>query len=250
MEKKDNRTEKLFKRWSRNVKIFYEMSELIKIIFSPCDVLRGGFSYIAGLEEITDGDCLKRHEDDFKSYFGSTSTQISFLWYDVITISDIGVKAKNRSEKGFKRFLIALHFLWAYPKNAAILASTFSVSKRTVEGDNLWHWIRIIPGLRKYKIVWPEDLYNDPDGRIFLVSVDGVDFKVTENRKYATLPLDKGEYSQNFNHGALKYEIAIDCYEQKIIWINGPFRGGEHDKVIYDKAFLKKFQQENLLFRI
>ena len=99
---------------------------------------------------------------------------------------DIGLNESDRSEEGFKRLLIAVHFLWAYPKNAAILASTFSICKQQVEGENLWQWVRIIAALKKHKVIWPSDRYNDPESQIFIVTVDGVDFRCFENRHHAT----------------------------------------------------------------
>merc|ERR1711915_71933 len=69
-------------------------------------------------------------------------------------------------------------------------------------------------------------------GQIFIVSVDGVDFKVWE-KKHPRFKVDRGQYSKKFNHGALKYEIAIDVYTGRIVWISGPHRGAEHDKTIF-----------------
>ena len=40
-------------------------------------------------------------------------------------------------------------------------------------------------------------------------------------------------YSQKFDHGAVKYEIAIDIHRSKIVWISGPHRGAMHDKTVY-----------------
>ena len=53
------------------------------------------------------------------------------------------------------------------------------------------------------------------------------------------MPYDKGQYSQKFNHGALKYEIAMDVYRSKVVWISGPHRGGLHDKTIFVEMGLK-----------
>ena len=54
------------------------------------------------------------------------------------------------------------------------------------------------------------------------------------------MPYDKGTYSHKDNHGALKYEIGIDAYSSKIVWISGPHRGGKHDKTIYTEALRDK----------
>ena len=91
----------------------------------------------------------------------------------------------------------------------------------------------------KKVFVWPTERYNDAAGQLFIVSVDGVDFKVWE-KKHPTLPYDRGQYSHKYNYGTLKYEVAIDTQTSKVVWINGPFRGGESDKNIYLSALRDK----------
>jgi hypothetical protein len=103
--------------------------------------------------------------------------------------------------------------------------------KRYVQGKNLWIWIRRIAMLKAKKIGWDENM-DDPTSQIYIVTVNGTYFKVWE-KKHPMLPYDKSQFSHTFNHGALKYEIAIDVYQLKVVWINGPHRGGKHDKVIF-----------------
>jgi len=38
----------------------------------------------------------------------------------------------------------------------------------------------------------------------------------------------------------VKYEIGIDIHTSQVVWINGPFRGGAHDKSIYVSALRLK----------
>ena len=204
----------------------------LKVLFSPTKVLIRGFRYISGLSDITQDEIKDHHNDDFKSHYGSNSTHISVMWSDILMQLDL--KKEDKSENRFKRLLIAIFFLWAYPKNAAMLASTFGVCKRLVQGEYLWYWVRIIGKLKRYKVIWPTETYNDPNSQIFIITVDGVDFKVTENRRHPLFPIDTGEYSQKFAHAAFKYEIGIDCFTGKIFWLNGPFRAGMHDRTIYN----------------
>jgi hypothetical protein len=165
----------------------------------------------------------------FKKHYGSHPAVLARMWDDM---GETILLEKDKTEKGFKFFLIATHFLWAYPKNGELLASRFGVGLRQVQGENLWRWVQIIAALKKKKFVWPEQTYNDPNGHIYIVSVDGVDFKVWE-MKHPTMTIDKGGYSHKFNHGALKYEIAIDIYTSKVVWISRMHKAGVHDKVIF-----------------
>ncbi len=60
----------------------------------------------------------------------------------------------------------------------------------------------MIAALKANKIIWPEEEYNDPNSQIFIISVDGTDFKVWES-KHPMMPYDKGQFSHKFNHMAL-----------------------------------------------
>jgi hypothetical protein len=53
------------------------------------------------------------------------------------------------------------------------------------------------------------------------------------------MPIDKGQYSHKFNHGALTYEIAINVYESKIVLISRPRRARMHDKTVYVEKGLR-----------
>jgi hypothetical protein len=152
----------------------------------------------------------------FKEHYGSNPSVISFVWSDILirTDIDLGICANDRSEKGFRRLLAALHFLWAYPKNASLLGSTVGVSKRMVQGENLWKWVKVLAKLKEIKIVWPDDEYNNPNRQIYIISVDGVDFKVWE-KSSPEFNIDKAQYSHKFNHGALKYELASTLLPQE-----------------------------------
>ena len=170
----------------------------------------------------------------FKKVYGSSPVVVSVLWNDIVT-SPTTIFPCNRdiSEKGFKKLLIALHFLWAYPKNAEILALAFGVSVRSVQGDNLWNSVQLIAALKSTKITWPRAEYENPNTQIFIVTIDGVDFRVWE-AKHPTMPYDKAMGSHKYNKkAALKYEIAVDIFRSKIVWISGPHKGSKHDKTIY-----------------
>jgi hypothetical protein len=210
-------------------------------ILSPQDILKNGFHFFSGLPNNFNKPWTQRRTNEFKAHYGSSPDVLANQWYDLTTVDLPGLEftEKDKSEKGLKMFFVAHHFLWAYPKNGKILASAFSVCERTVQGENLWRWVRMIAALKATKIVWPAEEYNDPNSQIFIISVDGTDFKVWE-RKHPMMPYDKGHYSHKFNHGALKYEIAMDVYRSKVVWISGPHRAGLHDKTIFEMGLKDK----------
>ena len=202
------------------------------LVLSPADVCRRGFYYHKNLPNFFDGELNKQKIDSFKKYYGSSPHVVAALWSDLQATEGCNIPDKYKSEKGFFEFCIVLHFLWAYPKNADILADSFSVCKRLVEGGNLWRWVEQIAKLKAKAIVWPEAYYNDPDSPIYIVTVDGVDYRTWE-RKHPTYSKDTKSMSHKFKHGALKYEVAVDVFLSKIVWTNGPFLGGVHDGTIF-----------------
>ncbi len=83
----------------------------------------------------------------FKKHYDSDPAVLARMWHDMgetillETGRPIIANNKDKTEKGFKSFLIATHFIWAYPKNGDMLASWFGVGLRQVQGKNLWHWV-------------------------------------------------------------------------------------------------------------
>ncbi|CAJ1937341.1 unnamed protein product [Cylindrotheca closterium] len=105
------------------------------------------------------------------------------------------------------------------------------VKKGQVEGEKLWYWVKIIAGLKVKVIIWPEQEYKRSD-RFILLTVDGVDFRTWEKSTNDS-NMDPKAMSHKYKHGALKYEIGIDAYEAKIVWVSGPKRGAMGDREIF-----------------
>jgi hypothetical protein len=169
----------------------------------------------------------------FRKHYGSSPLDLSDMWYDLTTTNIPGAELgdKDKSAKGFKMFMAAHHFLWTYPKNSYLFASRFLICETYARGEHLWRWIKKIQALKAKKIVWDDSL-NDQNTEIFCVSVDGTDFRIWE-KKHPTMPVDTGMCSVKFKHGAVKYELGISVFRPKLVWMNGPFRGGEHDLTIF-----------------
>ncbi|CAJ1947667.1 unnamed protein product [Cylindrotheca closterium] len=52
--------------------------------------------------------------------------------------------------------------------------------------------------------------------------------------------MDTQECSHKFNHGAVKYEVAMSLLEPQCAWISGPHKGGKHDLTIFQEGGLKQ----------
>lgn len=227
------------KRNKVNNKPLHVPSSTSTMLLSPFDVLQKGFEYCTLLPLLRVGDVAFGRFDEFKSTYGSSPTVLAFMWGD---LCEKVLPAERQTEFGFKMFLATHYFAFHYPRNCSVFAKTFGLSVNAVQGESFWSWQRYISSLQEYKIIWPEEEYQNPFGQVFICSVDGTDFKTWE-KKHDTMPYDKSTFSTKFNHGAQKYEIAIDTYRSNVVWINGPFKGGTHDKVIFSSALLQKIPQ-------
>jgi hypothetical protein len=64
---------------------------------------------------------------------------------------------------------------------------------------------------------------------IFLISVDGVHCRTYEARKKPTASI----YSHKYQGPALSYELGISVFEDRLVWINGPFDASTHDITMF-----------------
>ena len=164
---------------------------------------------------------LDRQEEEFHKHFGSASVVIAAIWSDLLLFSDL--KRKEKGGKGFKQYMVTMHFLWARPKNASILASTMSISIDDACGLPLWKWVARIGSLKATKI--EAKLAVD---EIYAISADGIDFKIWEkkNRRYN---IDTKACSHKFKACGAKYLIGLSLQQPKCVFIAGPYLGGVSD---------------------
>jgi len=89
-----------------------------------------------------------------------------------------------------------------------------------------------------HQIRWPDRwTTNNPhlhgqDTEVFLVSVDGIHCKVQEP-KHPFYPKNPAMYSHKFHSAGLNYEVAISVFENKVVWVNGPFQASTHDITVF-----------------
>jgi hypothetical protein len=72
-----------------------------------------------------------------------------------------------------------------------------------------------------FQIKW-DNRFNDDNGSVCLVTVDGTDFRI-----YEQTPFDRKWWSHKFNGPGLRYEIAICIQTGWIVWVNGPYPPGD-----------------------
>jgi len=89
------------------------------------------------------------------------------------------------------------------------------------------------------QIVWPAEWSaNGDDTPCFIVTVDGMHCQIQEPHH----PMQSKNpvfYSHKSNQAGIMYEIAVSVFQNKLIWIKGPFPASKHDITIFRQKGLK-----------
>jgi hypothetical protein len=183
----------------------------------------------------------------FHKHYGSTPLVLADQYFDLCHTNIEKAKLTNKEKtRGFKMFMAAHFFLWNYSKNAEVLASRFDICTKYAGGAHLWVWIERVAALEKKVIFWPKEL-DQISSETMALSVDGTDKKTWE-RKHATLPFDRKNYTKKHAHGGLKYQIVLCAKRQQAVDIFGPVRGGMSDKkMLQESGVLKRLQKGKLI---
>jgi hypothetical protein len=178
----------------------------------------------------------------FHQHYGSSPLDLADIWYDLVVgdyvPDELKLSDKEKNEKGLKRYMMTHFWLWAYPKNASMLATRFNCSECTCRGEPVWRWVKRIAAMKKKKIRW-EYVTKEENLEIFAISDDGTDFKLQE-WKHPTLPRDNTGCSHKMKHAAAKYEVVLAVHRAKVVHIAGPFKGGTHDLEMFRQGGLKE----------
>ena len=212
------------------------------MLLSPNDVLEKGLQYVGLSVALQRGLSHATKVEFFGCHFGSSPLVCADIWHGLqaTDVPSARLSEKDDSVKGFKMFVMAVFFLWIHPRNEALLASRFGVCRRCCRGEPLWRWVKKIQGLKSEKIVWgPNAAAAAAEATTFVGSVDGTDCKIWEP-KHPTMNMDTTYCSQKMKHAALKYEIVLDVYKARCLWINGPFKGGTHDMTVFRNGLKEK----------
>lgn len=211
------------------------------MFLSPQQSLCFGLDYL-GLRNKIDRWSEKTKLTKFHSNYGSTPLDLAEIWYDMMNDDkllkdNLELTKKDKSEKGFKAFMLAHYFMWVYPKNAQILSASMGVSEYKSRGIHIWIWVRRIARMSNKKIRW-DIIDNDDDFEILAVTTDGVYFYLYE-KQHLSLPQDNAGCSFKIKHFAAKYDIALSTKYSKIVHFSGPYKGGVHDLEMFRRGGLR-----------
>ena len=83
-------------------------------------------------------------QSKFRKEFGTSQDTLAVQWYDIHMGRLPDEQTPTDSEasiSGLQQFLTAHHFLWAYPKNAEVLADHLGICEKYARGEMLWKWV-------------------------------------------------------------------------------------------------------------
>lgn len=214
------------------------------LIVNQTEVLERALCLVGFSEERQARVQRKKNIERFATHFGCrVPLAHSILWED---LQKEGL-LQNPTLGDLDNFLMTIHFLTKYPTELQCEA-LFDKCDRTVR-KWVWHYISLFQVMFGVKVTWP-DVWNpdrNPDlpQSTFIISVDGVHCPIWEPQ-HPTLSKNTKFYSHKFKGPALDYEIRISLYENKVVWVNGPFKASKHDITIFRSALKAKIPKGKL----
>lgn len=181
--------------------------------FNPAAVLHQGLELFGFLpSKLSPAMQSKR----FHEHFLASPAAVAAMWNDL---------AVETNGADLRHLFWTLHFYVSYPYEKD-MRSIFGVDPATAR-----KWIRLftagLQALYPLKVHLPE-----PDDRVYFLTVDGTDFRIGEPTLF-----ERTWFSHKYKKAAVKYEVALSL-DGNIAWVNGPFRGSEHDVAIFRKGLL------------
>ena len=96
-----------------------------------------------------------------------------------------------------------------------------------------------LTNLSMLQIVWPYH-YKASNMPVYIAFVNGVDYCIFEPMNLADPNDYKKFYSHKFNKAALRYELAVSIFENKLIAMNGHFLASNNDAAFSKGDLLSK----------
>jgi hypothetical protein len=201
-------------------------------LFTADEILKIGLKLV-GYKRRRIRRCKKdTNVDRFVEHYGAIPAIYACIWEDLQTTGVQEARVPDE-DLNVQYFLMAAHHLKRYPTEGEREA-IFDISKKWGR-DKVWFFVEKIQALKAQKIVWPADNFGDD---IFGLTVDGTHGSKTEPQ-HPVWSQDPEWYSHKFNGAGVNYELGISISESRLVWMNGPFKAGRNDVLIFKEEGLK-----------
>lgn len=216
------------------------------VVLTPFEVLNKGLQAVGFHEERIKRVGLKKNLSRFRSNFVAHPRVYADLLYRLqatdITEARLDFSRLGK-EKTLNYFFMAIYLLANYPtEEEAESTFTFAVCDRTFRKHS-WDIIEKIAALSPEIIEWPEWWGNpeNPDAgeTDFTITVDGTHCRI-EEPNLESFKEQRKYYSHKFKTAGLDYEVALSIFEQKCVWVAGPYPAGKNDISIFRHRLKQK----------
>ena len=209
-------------------------------VVTAAEMLQEGLLSVKYNENMLNRCSNKANNFRFNSTFGVTPETLCEIYRDlqVSDAEDNSNPPKSMRLKGSKSnlrwFLRAIFYLRKYPTEDDI-ERELEVNKGWAR-KRIWDIIEKIQFLKFLKIAWPDDFGGNDE---WIMTVDGTHVWIAEPR-HPVFSQDSDYYSHKFNKAGINYELGISLTSNNLIWMNGPFKAGKNDKIIFTEGGLKE----------
>jgi hypothetical protein len=198
------------------------------VVITNKELLTYGFQFAghpAWINE-TPNKLTKFNQECFRSAYGIDPDSLLNVINDLQSPEVLGnQRIKNVN---IQELFTALSWLKQYPTEHNH-AGRWKSTENTARSKS-WKYVLAIQKLIDHKVKWIVPDPNNPPEQTFLVSVDGTHCQISEPRNDP----NKDWMSYKNKKPGLAYELAISVYEDKLVWINGPFRASVGDNTIFE----------------
>ena len=192
---------------------------MVLLHFTADEFLRLGLELVGFTDQRQERTQRSTNVQRFRSSFGTYPEICSVIFDDFQTTAIADARIAKPS---YHFFLITLNWLTTYKKEKELARWGDEKSIRT----HVRTYLFALQAFKANKIVW-RDLSTAPE--IFVLTVDGVHCRISEPR---TEP-DHRWKSYKLNKPGVAYELGISIWNSQLVWVNGPFKGGMKDLLIF-----------------
>jgi len=192
-----------------------------------------------GWDEVTNRKWNSKDKDKrIRSLFGAPCDVIANLWERVEPCVD-----KAGADR--KHLLWALVFLKVYASEEVHCAIVGWPNPKSYR-EWSWYFVEKIYDLQDDVIVWGNRFDGQPDMDDIkfdcMISTDCTDCHCDE-----PFPASPDMYAKKFNGPGLKYEVGVCIKTGYIVWISGPFPGGNSEPTIFREGLMLELEEWELV---
>ena len=195
------------------------------VTFTAEQIMMKGLVLLGWDEDKLKNRSPEKNISQYSAWYGVEPCVMSKLVEDLQTTNIASARIENLN---IDKLHWAVHFLYRYPTETEN-ESTWKKCSNTIR-QACWFHVDKIRNLKAAKIVWPQ--FGDTD--IWVMSVDGTHLVTLEPGGHPDFPKDPSYYSFKHHAAGFNYEVGIDLFRSKCIWLSGPHKAGEYnDAKIY-----------------